>query len=86
MHRFELDGRLRTLCRLTCAIAMLLAGCVSPRADVQTTPIVPVSNTAASDGPTIRSAATEHVESPQIEALPALAEPIAPVAPVAIDR
>ncbi|HEX4144735.1 MAG TPA: TolC family protein [Pirellulales bacterium] len=67
-------------------VAVLMAGCASPRAEVPKAPIVPVSNPSAADGPTMLPATSERVESPQIEALPALTEPIAASAPVSIEQ
>jgi outer membrane protein len=81
MHRFELDRRLRAWCRLPCAIAVLLAGCVSPRGEVLKTPIVPVSNASSSDGLPVHQAVAEQVESYQIEALPPISDPTETIAP-----
>ena len=66
--------------------SLLFAGCVSPRAEVQKTPIVPVSNISPADGPTVRSAAAEQVEGPQIEALPPVSEPITTASPIPLDH
>ena len=86
MHRCQLAGRLGALYRLLCLIAVLLAGCVSPRAEVQKTPVLPVSNPAAADGPTVRPATAERVENPEIELLPPLSATVETPAPVSTNH
>lgn len=81
MHGFEFDGRCRKLRRLGCIVAVLLAGCVSPRAESQKTPILPVSYPSTSNAPTLSPAAAEIVGTPRIEALPPLSDPAETVAP-----
>jgi outer membrane protein len=89
MRRFEVDDRYHRLYQFPSLIAVLIAGCIAPRAEVKKPvekPIPSVAKHSPSVNPIARPELAARLVSHQVERLPAPSEPALMVAPPSTDR